>query len=93
MTSIPTRFARILITSFPVWRLTRLTLVWQGATSAGPTASAHRCGHNQNDGYYPMRLSLDRIFAELPNVPFRDHVWALFLRDNAMRIFKVGVRG
>jgi hypothetical protein len=40
-----------------------------------------------------MRLSLDRICAELPNVPFRDHVWTAFRRDNAMRIFKVGMRG
>jgi predicted TIM-barrel fold metal-dependent hydrolase len=41
-------------------------------------------------GYYPMGLSLERIFAELPQVPFRDHVWAPFLRDNAMRVFKLG---
>ncbi len=36
-------------------------------------------------GYYPMGLSLDRTFAELPNVPFRGHVSPLFLPDNAMR--------
>jgi predicted TIM-barrel fold metal-dependent hydrolase len=41
-------------------------------------------------GYYPMGLSLERIFAELPHVPFRDHVWAPFLRDNAQRVFKLG---
>jgi predicted TIM-barrel fold metal-dependent hydrolase len=40
-------------------------------------------------GYYPMGLTLDRIFDELPNVPFRDHVWPKFLRDNAMRVFKL----
>ena len=40
-------------------------------------------------GYYPMGLSLDRIFAELPDVPFRDHVWAPFLRDNAVRVFGI----
>jgi predicted TIM-barrel fold metal-dependent hydrolase len=40
-------------------------------------------------GYYPMGLSLDRIFAELPDVPFRDHVWPKFLRENAMRVFKL----
>ena len=34
--------------------------------------------------------SLDRIFSEMPNVPFRDHVWPLFLRENAMRVFKLG---
>jgi hypothetical protein len=38
-------------------------------------------------GYYPMGLSLERIFTELPDVPFRDHVWALFLRDNERRVF------
>jgi predicted TIM-barrel fold metal-dependent hydrolase len=40
-------------------------------------------------GYYPMGLSLERIFAELPHVPFRDHVWAPFLRENALRVFKL----
>jgi predicted TIM-barrel fold metal-dependent hydrolase len=37
-------------------------------------------------GYFPMGLSLERISAELPQVPFRDHVWPLFLRDNARRV-------
>ena len=41
-------------------------------------------------GYYPMELSLDRIFAELPDVPLRDHVWEPFLRDNAHRVFALG---
>jgi uncharacterized protein len=41
-------------------------------------------------GYFPMGLSLSRIFEELPQVPFRDHVWPKFLRDNAMRVFKLG---
>src|SRR4051794_34785637 len=40
-------------------------------------------------GYYPMGLSLERIFDELPKVPFRDHVWPKFLRENAMRVFKL----
>ncbi|MFM8237673.1 MAG: amidohydrolase family protein [Actinomycetota bacterium] len=40
-------------------------------------------------GYYPMGLSLDRIFAELPDVGFRDHVWPKFLRENAERVFKL----
>jgi len=40
-------------------------------------------------GYYPMGLSLERIFAELPDVPFRDHVWPNFLRENAVRVFKI----
>jgi len=42
-------------------------------------------------GYYPMGLSLERIFAELPDVPFRDHVWPMFLRENAVRVFKLDV--
>jgi hypothetical protein len=40
-------------------------------------------------GYFPMGLSLDRIFSELPHVPFRDAVWAKFLRENALRVFKL----
>jgi len=40
-------------------------------------------------GYYPMGLSLDRIFDELGNVPFRDHVWEPFLRTNAEAVFKL----
>jgi predicted TIM-barrel fold metal-dependent hydrolase len=38
-------------------------------------------------GYFPMGLSLDRIFSEMPAVPFRDHVWPQFLRTNAERVF------
>jgi predicted TIM-barrel fold metal-dependent hydrolase len=38
-------------------------------------------------GYYPAGLSLDRIFDDMPGVPFRDHVWPKFLRENAMRLF------
>jgi uncharacterized protein len=41
-------------------------------------------------GYYPMGLSLERIFTELPAVPFRDHVWPKFLRENAVRVLKLG---
>jgi uncharacterized protein len=40
-------------------------------------------------GYYPMGLSLERIFRELPQVPFKDEVWPKFLRENAMRVFKL----
>lgn len=39
-------------------------------------------------GYWPMGLSLERIFEELPKVPFRDHVWPRFLRDNALEVFR-----
>ncbi len=40
-------------------------------------------------GYYPMGLTLDRIVAELRQLPLRDHVWAPFLRDNAVRVFNL----
>ena len=40
-------------------------------------------------GYFPMGLSLERIFGELPQVPFRDAVWPKFLRENARRVFKL----
>ena len=40
-------------------------------------------------GYFPMGLSLERIFSELPQVPFRDAVWPKFLRENARRVFKL----
>ncbi len=40
-------------------------------------------------GYFPMGLTLDRIFHELPSVPLRDEVWPKFLRDNAVRVFKL----
>ena len=40
-------------------------------------------------GYYPMGLSLERIFTELPNVPLKDAVWPKFLRDNAIEVFKL----
>jgi predicted TIM-barrel fold metal-dependent hydrolase len=38
-------------------------------------------------GYFPMGLSLERIFAELPNVGLKDDVWPKFLRENALRVF------
>ena len=40
-------------------------------------------------GYFPMGLSLERIFADLPKVAFKDQVWTKFLRDNAQRVFKL----
>ncbi|MBL7496217.1 amidohydrolase family protein [Frankia sp. CNm7] len=40
-------------------------------------------------GYYPMGLSLDRIMADMPNVPFRDHVWPKFLHENARKVLKL----
>ncbi|MHB8438635.1 MAG: amidohydrolase family protein [Acidimicrobiales bacterium] len=40
-------------------------------------------------GYHPFGLTLERIFAELPDVPLRDHVWPRFLRDNAVEVFRL----
>jgi predicted TIM-barrel fold metal-dependent hydrolase len=40
-------------------------------------------------GYFPMGLTLERIFRELPEVPFRDEVWPKFLRENAVKVFKL----
>jgi predicted TIM-barrel fold metal-dependent hydrolase len=37
-------------------------------------------------GYFPMGLSLERIMTEMQKVPFRDHVWPKFLRENALRV-------
>jgi len=40
-------------------------------------------------GYFPDGLSLERIFSELPSVPFRDHVWPKFLYENAARVLRL----
>jgi predicted TIM-barrel fold metal-dependent hydrolase len=40
-------------------------------------------------GYFPMGLTLERIFQEMPAVPFKDEVWPKFLRENAKRVFKL----
>ncbi len=40
-------------------------------------------------GYFPMGLSLERIFTDMQHVPFKDHVWPQFLRENAIRVFKL----
>ena len=40
-------------------------------------------------GYFPMGLSLERIFQDMPDVPFRDEVWPKFLRENALRVFNL----
>ncbi|MCH1512736.1 MAG: amidohydrolase family protein [Acidimicrobiales bacterium] len=42
-------------------------------------------------GYFPMGLHIDTIFAQLPEVPFRDHVWPKFLRENAVRVLKLDI--
>ena len=43
-------------------------------------------------GYYPMGLSLRRIFDELAEVPFRTEVWPRFLRGNALRVLDMEER-
>ncbi len=40
-------------------------------------------------GYFPAGLTLERIFEDLPKVPFRDEVWPKFLRENALRVLKL----
>ena len=44
-------------------------------------------------GYFPMGLELERIFREMDDVPFRDHVWPRFLRDNAARVLGIDPPG
>lgn len=41
-------------------------------------------------GYFPMGLSLDRIFEEMEDVPFKDKVWPKFLRENALKVLNLG---
>jgi predicted TIM-barrel fold metal-dependent hydrolase len=40
-------------------------------------------------GYFPMGLSLERIMADMKNVPFKDEVWPKFLGGNARRVLKL----
>lgn len=40
-------------------------------------------------GYFPAGLTLERIFSDMPHVPFRDGVWPKFLRENAERVLKL----
>jgi predicted TIM-barrel fold metal-dependent hydrolase len=37
-----------------------------------------------------MGLSLERIFDELPRVPFKPEVWPKFLRENALKVLGLG---
>ena len=39
-------------------------------------------------GHFPG-FPLERTFRELPDVPFRDHVWPKFLRENAANVLKL----
>lgn len=40
-------------------------------------------------GYFPMGLSLDKIFSEMDDVPFNDDVWPCFLGENAKKLLKL----
>ena len=40
-------------------------------------------------GYFPMGLSLQRIFDDMPNVPFSDEAWPKFLRENALALLQL----
>ncbi len=41
-------------------------------------------------GYFPAGISLERQFSEMRQyVPFKDHVWPKFLRENAIRVLKL----
>ena len=40
-------------------------------------------------GYFPMGLSLERIFKEMASVRLKNEVWPKFLRENARRVFKL----
>jgi predicted TIM-barrel fold metal-dependent hydrolase len=40
-------------------------------------------------GYFPAGLTYDRIWGDMPNVPFKDEVWPKFLRDNAAKVLKL----
>ncbi|GAB2659978.1 amidohydrolase family protein [Prescottella soli] len=40
-------------------------------------------------GYFPAGLTLDRIFEDMPHVPFKDEVWPKFLHENARRVLKL----
>ena len=37
----------------------------------------------------PIGSRIERQFQDMPNVPFKDEVWPKFLRENALRVFKI----
>ena len=41
-------------------------------------------------GYFPAGLSYERIFNDMDNVGFKDEVWPKFLRENALKVLKLG---
>ncbi len=40
-------------------------------------------------GYFPMGLSLERIFSDMENLPLKPDVWPKFLRENAKKVFGI----
>ncbi len=40
-------------------------------------------------GYFPAGLTYDRIWGDMPSVPFKDEVWPKFLRDNARSVLRL----
>ena len=44
-------------------------------------------------GYFPMGLSLERIFGEMGDVPLKPEVWPKFLRENAATILRLAPGG
>jgi uncharacterized protein len=50
------------------------------------TRGAHKVMYG---GYFPMGLSLERIFGEMGEVPLKPEVWPKFLRENAAAILKL----
>jgi predicted TIM-barrel fold metal-dependent hydrolase len=40
-------------------------------------------------GYFPAGLTLERQFRDMESVPFNPGVWPKFLRENAIRVFKL----
>ena len=40
-------------------------------------------------GYFPAGITLERQFRDMPDVAFNDGVWPMFLREIAIRVFKL----
>ena len=51
--------------------------------------SSRGAGKVMYAGYYPSGLTLERIFTELPELPFKPEVWPQFLRENALAVLKL----
>jgi hypothetical protein len=46
-----------------------------------------------NAGVYPMGISLERKFSEIPGAPLRDHARPRFLHKNAVWMFELKQAG